>query len=77
MPDKDALANRRRGNDEICKEYGIEVSPALVLPKLFDSSTHFNKCAFEEAQVFATTNHGVPHIFNSIATPIILCGEGA
>jgi hypothetical protein len=77
MPDKYRFADWRGGNDEIRKEHGIEIPSPLVLAELLDSSRDFDQYTFEEAQVFATTNHSVSHIFNSIATPIILCGESS
>ena len=77
MPDKYRFTDWGRCNDEIRKEHGIEIPSPLVLAELLDSSRDFDQRAFEEAQVFATTNHGVSHIFNSITTPIILCGENS
>ncbi len=77
MPDEHALTQRRGCHDEIHKEDGVEIPPALVFSELFDSSRDFDQCSFEEAQVVPSPNHRVSHISNPVAEAILSRGGSA
>ena len=72
MSEEQRFSDWCRGHDEVHQEDGVQVSPALVFAKLFDSSAHFNKGPLEETQVISAANHRITHISNSVAVLIML-----
>jgi hypothetical protein len=72
MAEEDGLAKRHRGHDEINEQDCIQISPFLVLAKLFDTPRHGNFGAAEQTQVFSPAYDCATHIFFFFAPRVFL-----